>query len=63
MSKQDIDTLRNIAENAAGTVIADPSLIVLITGELNAYLQGEKSADAVSEQLQRRVGIYLSERD
>lgn len=61
MAQEDIDTLRYIAENAAGTVLADPALIELITGELNAYVSGDKTAQAVAEQLQSRVGIYLSE--
>lgn len=62
MPQADIDTLRSIAENAAGTVIADPALIQLISGELNAYLSGDKTAQDVANQLQSRVGIYLTER-
>lgn len=62
MPQTDIDALRSIAENAAGTVIADPALIQLISGELNAYISGDKSADSVAEQLQSRVSLYLTER-
>lgn len=61
MTQEDIDSLRYIAENAAGTVIADPALIELISGELNAYVSGDKSAEDVAGQLQSRVSIYLSE--
>lgn len=61
MSQTDIDTLRSIAENAAGTVIATPELIQLISGELNAYYSGDKSAEAIADHLQSRVSIYLSE--
>ena len=61
MSQTDIDTLRSIAENATGTVIATPELIQLISGELNAYYSGDKSAEAIADHLQSRVSIYLSE--
>lgn len=61
MAQEDIDALRYIAESAAGTVLADPALIELITGELNAYISGDKTAQAVAEQLQSRVSLYLAE--
>lgn len=61
MAQEDIDALRDIAESATGTVLADPALIELITGELNAYLSGDKTAQAVAEQLQSRVSLYLAE--
>lgn len=62
MPQADIDSLRSIAENAAGTVISDPALIQLITGELNAYISGGKTAEDVATQLQSRVSLYLTER-
>lgn len=61
MAQDDIDTLRYIAESATGTVLADPALINLITEELNAYISGDKTAQAVAEQLQSRVSLYLAE--
>lgn len=61
MAQEDINALRDIAESATGTVLADPALIELITGELNAYLSGDKTAQAVAEQLQSRVSLYLAE--
>lgn len=61
MSQKDIDSLRNIVENAAGTVLADPALIRLISSELNAYISGDKSKNEVAGQLQSRVSLYLSE--
>ena len=61
MAQDDIDTLRYIAESATGTVLADPALINLITDELNAYISGAKTAQAVAEQLQSRVSLYLAE--
>lgn len=62
MAQEDIDTLRYIAENAAGTVLADPTIVTLITGELNAYVAGDKTAQDVAELLQSRVSLYLAER-
>lgn len=62
MPQNDIDALRSIVENASGTVIAEPELIQLILGELNAYVSGDKTAEVVADQLQSRVSIYLSER-
>lgn len=61
MAQEDIDSLRYIAENAAGTVVADPALIQLISGELNAYASGDQSAGEVADQLQSRVSLYLAE--
>lgn len=61
MAQEDIDSLRYIAENAAGTVLADPAIVTLITGELNAYAAGDKTAQEVAEQLQSRVSLYLAE--
>lgn len=62
MTQSDIDALRSIVDSAAGTVIADPELIQLISGELHAYASSDKSAESVAEQLQSHVSIYLSER-
>lgn len=61
MLPEDIETLRWLAEDAAGVVIADPALIQLISGELNAYASGDKSAEDAAAQLQSRVSIYLAE--
>ena len=62
MAQEDMDALRSIAENATGTVLADQALIEQITGELYAYISGDKTAQDVVGQLQNRVSIYLSER-
>ncbi len=62
MDQKDIDELREMVENAAGTVIADPALIDVIVAELNAFVHGKQSAQETAGHLQSRVGIYLAER-
>ena len=62
VSQTSIDALREMVENAAGTVIADPVLVDLLIAELNAFVHGKQSAQETSEHLQSRVSIYLAER-
>lgn len=62
VSQAQIDSLREIVENAAGTVVADPVLIDMMVAELNAFVDGKQSAQVTSEHLQSRISIYLAER-
>jgi ABC-type glycerol-3-phosphate transport system substrate-binding protein len=39
----------------------DDKLVELITGEINAYIAGGKTAEETASQIQSRVSIYLAE--
>lgn len=60
-SEADAQTIRDLVYNTTKLVRTDESLINVIRSEANAYLSGQKSAEAAANQIQSRITIYLAE--
>lgn len=55
------DSVYQMIENASNRTIYDSPVVSIIMEEVDAFLVGDKSAEAVADIIQNRVSIYLSE--
>lgn len=60
-SWEDIDAVRRLVEQASGKFEYDTVITDIVREEADAYLKGAKTAAEVSEIIQNRVSLYLSE--
>lgn len=55
------DSVYQMIENTSNRTIYDSPVVSIIMEEADAFLVGDKSAEAVADIIQNRVSIYLSE--
>jgi hypothetical protein len=60
-STADAEQFRNMVYSAGKMARIDDQLVELITGEINGYIAGDKTAEDTAAQIQSKVSIYLAE--
>lgn len=61
-NESDAEALRQLVENSKGMVVTDEAVITAITTPVQAFLDGQSTAEEAAQQIQSRLSLYMAER-